>query len=525
MRHASSSATRPPSFGITVNDLHLEREASRPLSRQLADFLRRGIIGGRYAAGARLPPTRALAEALECSRTTVMSAFDQLKAEGYLEGVQGSGTRISSLPVLSVRRKADRATEVPGHVPQPAAYSRTSERASKLVSIHVHDRDAVSPWSAGRVDHSSFPFDAWSACFSAIWRKPADSLFDEKHPQGHPSLREAIAEYLIAVRSVQCDASQIIVTSGTVNSLSIVLHALLDPGDSVWLEQPGFSRIRGAVLASGGRPEPVAVDASGLVVEYGMQAAPHARAAIVTPTHQFPLGMIMSLERRAALMEWATVNDAWIIEDDYNSEFRYGGQPLSPLQSLDGASRVLYLGTFSKLMFPTLRLAYVVAPPSLVPTLVAVRSHLDGYPSVPIQPVMARFIRDGHLARHVWRMRRLYQKRQQLLLDLISDILQGLFTAQRLDSGLHVVAKLVGDAARWTTDTKIAELCAKDGVRVQTISTCFFTPPTSQGLILGFASLDVATLEAGIHTIRRATESAILMGRQQLQCSLERQTS
>jgi GntR family transcriptional regulator/MocR family aminotransferase len=320
---------------------------------------------------------------------------------------------------------------------------------------------------------------------------------------GYRPLREAIATHVAAARAVRCDWRQVIVFSSTQQSLDLAARLLLDPGDSVWMEEPGYPGARAAFTASGARVVPVPVDGMGLSVSAGKTLAPATRLAYVTPSHQFPLGTTLSLARRLELLRWATEHEAWIIEDDYDSEFRYTGRPLASLQGIDGGERVIYAGTFNKIFFPSLRLAFLIVPEALVDSFTAARAATDGAPPTLLQGALADFIASGHLAAHIRRMRELYRSRRDALLDAASEIGR-LVALGPADTGLHVVAHLPDGA----DDRDIARRAHAQGLGAPPLSRYYLGPPSASGLLLGYAHEPPERIRQGIRTLARVLSAS-----------------
>ena len=374
--------------------------------RQLYDKLRRAILDGRLRAGAKLPSTRGLAQELAIARNTVMGAYEQLLAEGYLEGKTGSGTYVArTLPeaVLNISpvRPTASVTRNPG---------RLSRRGQTLATNRLGIRyiEPPRPFRPGTPAIDHFPFDLWSRLLAKYWRREPAGLLPYTDPAGYEPLRAAIAEYISAARAVRCDPEQIIVVSGAQQALDLATRLLLDPGDEVWMEDPGYNGARAAFLGAGVKPVAVPIDNDGLDVTMGEKLSPHARLAYVTPSHQYPTGVVMTLSRRLGLLRWAERKRRWILEDDYDSEFRYASRPVPSLQGLDKSGTVIYCGTFSKVLFPSLRLGYIVVPASLVDAFRGAKAVVDRHCPTVEQAVLAEFIAEGHLARHIRRMRMLY---------------------------------------------------------------------------------------------------------------------
>ncbi len=486
--------------------LDLDRTSKVPLHRQLYDQIREAVLAGHLAPGARLPSSRTLASELGCSRNTAVTAFDQLLSEGYLDGQVGSGTYISHvLPeeLLSLsganRQKPDHAAaakrnaESPLKSPakSPARHRGLSKRGAVLAAYPRGRRVTTRAFAPGLPELDLFPFDVWARLLGRVWRRPPEALKRHGDHAGYEPLRRAIADYLRAARGLICDWRQILITSGAQQGLDLVARSLLDPGDPVWFENPGYSGLRGPLYAAGAEAVPLPVDAEGISVAAGRARAPNARMAIVAPSHQYPLGVTMSLARRLELLAWAREADAWILEDDYDSEYRYAGRPLSALQSLDEADngRVVYLGSFSKVMFPSLRLGYLVVPEDLIEPMGRVRGTLDDHPTAITQPALAAFISEGHFAAHVRRMRVLYAARQAVLLEEIGRELAGVLEAQPDEAGLHIVAYFSDDLARRMTDREAADRAADAGLAVSPLSGYYDGAAERQGLMLGYAAV------------------------------------
>ena len=420
----------------------LDRTLKEPLHRQIYGQIREGILSGRLRPGRPLPSTRALAGELGVSRNTVLLAFDQLLSEGYIEGRVGSGTYVT-------RVVPDRLLHAPAK--PPAAASRAedrglSQRGERLAALLPPRAVTFPTFALGMPDVDSFPTEIWGRIMGRLWRAAPRDLFTARDPRGYAPLRTAIADYLRSVRALDCDRDQVMVTSGAQAGLDLAARVLLDRGDRVWMEEPGYRGLRAALVAAGAEAVPVPVDAEGIRVDVGRRAAPDARLAAVSPSHQFPLGVTMSLGRRLALLEWARETGAWILEDDYDSEYRYAGRPLAALQGLDRAGRVIYVGTFSKVMFPSLRLGYLVLPHDLVEPFCRARAAIDDHASMVAQPALAEFLNDGYFSAHVRRTRALYAERQEVLVDAVRRRLSGLLRIAPSEAGMHLVAGIEPDA-------------------------------------------------------------------------------
>ncbi|HUQ84190.1 MAG TPA: PLP-dependent aminotransferase family protein [Gemmatimonadaceae bacterium] len=484
----------------------IDQKSGQPLYRQIYSHVRQCILDGRLAPGARLPSTRQLAADLRVSRSTAVQAYEQLRAEGYIEGLGGAETRVSgALPDSFVRtgpRDAD-----PQTMPLRSSLVPSTRARATLAAM----RRATTPFGlgprafrAGVPAVDVFPVDTWGRIMARRWsRTPArDLAYGE--PFGYRPLREAIADYLRAARGVRCTADQVMVVAGSQQGLDLAARVLLDPADKVWLEDPGYHGARGAFTAAGATIIPVPVDQDGLDVMAGRTLAPDARLAFVTPSRQLPLGSTMSLPRRLALLEWAAASRAAIFEDDYDSEFRYASRPLPALQGLDRAGCVLYAGTFSKVTFPSMRLGYLVVPPSLIDVFGAARHFMDFHSPFLEQAVMTDFIVEGHFERHIRRMRAIYHERQVLLVNMARERLGGLLDVRPADAGMTVVGWLGGGL----DDVATARAAERAGLHVLPLSP-LSVRPIPPALLLGYAGVRDDEIRDGVNRLAIVLEQAI----------------
>jgi GntR family transcriptional regulator/MocR family aminotransferase len=480
-------------------DILLDDRSPTPFYRQLYDRLRDAILSGRLAAGTQLPATRTLAQDLGVSRNTVLNAFEQLIAEGYVESRVGSGTYVSRvLPDDLLQVAAASAA------PRPAPDDRSpSQRGALLAATPVSiSRDTGNPraFRPGLPAFDLFPFELWSRLVARHWRRASPGLLSYGDPAGYRPLREAIAAYLTAARGVRCALEQVIVVAGSQQGLDLAARVLLDPGDAVWIEEPGYIGARGALSSAGARLIPVPVDQEGLDVAAGMARSAAARMVYVTPSHQYPLGVTMSLARRLALLEWARRARAWVLEDDYDSEYRYTGRPLPALQGLDTEHRTVYLGTFSKVLFPSLRLGYLVVPADLVDAFTAARALADRHGPLVEQAAIADLMHEGHFARHIRRTRALYAERQAILLDAAKRELAGMVEVAAAEAGMH----LVGWLPEGMSDAEASRKAARHGVDAPPLSAYALEPVRRGALLLGYAAVGEAEIRAGVRRLRAA---------------------
>ena len=477
----------------------LDYRSKTPMYRQLYDWFRRAIIDGQMRPGQRVPSTRGLAVELKISRIPVLNAYEQLLAEGYFETFVGAGTCVArsipedtlSPPAVKVRKGSKQIVEKQGP-------RRMSRRGAALT--HVPAQSWLDNLGAFRVSLpalDNFPMGVWSKLVARHSRRPPRGIMAYGDAMGYLPFREAIAEYLGAVRGVRCETSQILVTTGSQQALQISAQVLLDPKDQVWMEEPGYPGARQAFMTAGAQLIPVRVDHDGMNVAEIIRRSGNARAVYVTPSHQYPMGMTMGATRRMLLLNWAVRTGAWIIEDDYDSEYRFGSRPIMSLQGLDTDGRVIYVGTFSKVMFPALRLGYVVVPKDLVPAFSAARDAADIFSSTLYQAVLTDFIREGHFARHIRRMRMLYMERRRALVRAIHTQMGDMLEVIGAEAGMHLVALLPPSI----NDVAVSRNAAQRGISAMPLSSCYLKPPTKSGLILGYGGANAHQIHDGIRKL------------------------
>lgn len=470
----------------------------QPLHRQLYFALRQAILAGHLPQGSRLPSSRALATQLGVARNTVLAACDQLLAEGFVETRPGSGS------VVAARPRPLAAPPSPSPVPPPRLGRRAQDWAASPPVLAI--RDHSRPFAPGIPDLTAFPHAEWRRVLGRLWRKPPLSLMSAIDPLGHWPLRAAIAEHIGRTRAVRCSADQVMVVGGSQQALDLIARVLLDPGDHAMVEDPCYGGLSGVLRAAGAVIAPVQVDEQGFDPLLAQQLWPEARLAFVTPSHQFPTGATMPLARRLALIHWAARHEGWIVEDDYDSDFRYAGPPLASLQGMDQGERTLYLGTFSKSMFPGLRLGWLVVPPALLPSFVAARRMADMAPAGLTQAAMADFMNQGHFGAHLRRMRGLYGKRREALLAMARQRLGGLSVTAG-EAGLHAILWLPERA----DDLAAARDAQSRGLAPSPLGLHRFTegPP---GLILGYGNLAGWSLEDALDRLAEGLNGLISRG-------------
>ena len=482
--------------GALLLSVQIDRGSRRPVCTQLYLALRELILAGGFCAGERLPASRTLARDLAVSRTTVIEAFDRLTAEGLIESRVGAGTFVSKA-LEAERPKTPGAKAVSANAKAPRlsrAITRSVERFGERQRLPAVARAFTTALPA----FDAFPMAQWARLSAKHWRRSRDDVMGYGEPFGYPPLRQAIAAHLRASRGIGCDADQIFIVAGAQQAFSLIGPVLLNPGDRVWFENPGAIGARNSLIAVGAELVPVPVDEHGLCIREGMRRSPRFRLAFVTPSHQQPLGVVMSLERRFALLHAAERAGAWIIEDDYDGEFSFGGSPLPTLKSIDATDLVIYVGTFSKSLFPSLRLGYLLAPAPLVGTLRALMSKvLHGVPSF-VQAIVAEFIDEGHFAAHMRRMRRIYAERHDALCRSAQQRLAGVLDVVPSQSGLHTI----GHLAAGLSEIAVAEAAQRRNITVSPIARFALAKVPARGLVLGFGGVGPRQIEAGVDVLR-----------------------
>ncbi|MBC3501020.1 PLP-dependent aminotransferase family protein [Pseudomonas sp. SWRI59] len=486
----------------------------RGLSQQLYQALRARVLDGRLSSGTRLPASRDLAAILALSRNSVVRAYDQLYAEGYIESRVGDGTYVIQLEKLSTQLSTGLSLGLSTglstfsleNAEDLSSSERSSEALERLKSNHLPVPRSGAPraFRVGIPAFDLFPFDVWAKLQAAFWRNPDPAQLGYGDPAGELQLRELIAAYLRRSRGLSCTAEQIVITSGAQQAISLCAQLLLQPGEGVAVENPGYRAAGHTFAVAGGKVMGVPVDEEGMDCERLVQLA-DCRLAYVTPAHQYPTGVTMSLARRLALLAWAERNDGWIIEDDYDGEYRYSGAPLAPLAALDRQGRVLYVGTFGKIAFPALRLGYLVLPARLVQAFSQGRALAMRHSEVGSQCVMAEFMAQGHFQRHIRRMRRAALSRRNVLKAGWPLDVPGLGGMPEVAAGLHVKV----DVDNFAREQELVATAEAVGVEVNPLSSYWLEDSqvavdNRAGLVLGFAAVPEADIANALMRLRRA---------------------
>jgi GntR family transcriptional regulator / MocR family aminotransferase len=480
----------------TLLEIDISFSSKIPLHRQLYLAVKTAILHGRLRPGARLPSSRMIAEDLRLSRTTVLNALDQLSAEGYLEGKIGSGTRVASAVPGDLKELALTQSRLSQSRPKPRISRRARARPNFDFSFL---RTPARPLRPGQPEEGLFPLHLWSRLAAKHWRR---ATRDPEHADslGYRPLRQAICDYIGKLRAVRCEPDQVLIVGGAQQALYLCAHTLLDPGDAVWMEDPGYPRARAAFLSAGLRIIPVPVDSEGLVVSAGEKRHPAPKLVFVTPSFQCPLGSMMSLSRRFELLRLASRSKAWVLEDDYFGEYRYGTGPIASLQSLDRDERVIYIGNFSKSIVPSLRIGYLVLPPALVEVFKMVRSSISRQPPGVDQGMLAEFISEGHLESHLRTTLRLYRERQEALVDAIGQQAQGILETAPSGTGMYLVAWL----GPGVDDQAAARAAVAHGVDVIPLSAFSIRQLRRQGLVLGYSAYPVNRIRPAVEQLCEA---------------------
>jgi GntR family transcriptional regulator/MocR family aminotransferase len=477
---------------VAVPMIAVHRNSENPLHRQIYDSFRAMILERRLQPDQQIPSSRTLADELRISRIPVLNAYAQLRAEGYIESRAGAGTFVTN----SLSEQFLGARPAVSNVVKEPASDAVSRAAKLLPAEGTQWFRGSGAFSVGQIAYDHFPFRVWSDLVTHHARNVRALSMNYADPMGLEEFREVIAAYLRSARAVNCEPSQIMVVNGSQHALDLSARVLLDPDTPVWVEEPGYEFLRHALTLSRCRLVPVPVDSEGLDVAAGVRLCRKARAAFVTPSHQYPLGSTMSVARRLQLLEWARSSGAWIVEDDYDSEYRYESMPVTSMQGLDPGSSVIYIGTFSKTLFPSLRLGYIVIPRALVDRFRAVRQANDLCPSHLYQAALADFISAGHFTRHVRRTRLLYAERRNALTQALGTEFGAATEILGTEAGMHLVVTLPPGLS----DRRISACAAREGLWLWPLSAAYAGANARQGFILGFGGTKVDEIP---HQVRR----------------------
>jgi GntR family transcriptional regulator/MocR family aminotransferase len=481
----------------------LDEKSPLPLYRQIYEAIRHAILSGHLRSTTPLPATRRLSKELGISRMTVINAYDQLFAEGYLEAKTGAGTFVAAhLPEEFLQtsgfERRERQEITATRKVNFSAYGQTLAQNSDGILRH-HGASSLLPFQHGVPGIEDFPFDVWAKIAQRWRKKPPASILSYGDSVGYQPLREAIAAHLAAARGVLCRVEQIIITNGTQQALDLIGRIFLSKTTDVYIEDPCYRGTRDIFAATGARLIPVPIDEEGFDLETARKRSRKARLVYVTPSHQYPLGITMSLARRLNLLEWAQARDAFIVEDDYNSEYRYSGRPLASLQGLDRDGRVIYLGTFSKTIFPALRLGYLVVPTNLIEVFAAARALTDLHSPLLDQAVLAEFIAERHYARHIRRMRGIYEERQQVLVEEVSKNLGDRLEVAPAEAGMHLIGWLPGGI----DDRVVSRRAAEANLKVAPVSAYCIEQSLRGGLLFGYTAFNEKLIRQGVKKLGR----------------------
>lgn len=484
------------SFAGTLIALFEEQsQKDLPISTRIQNAIRRQLRNGGLKALDRLPSSRLLAKELAVARETVELAYQHLEAEGYLIRQQGSGTFVSETGA--------QLAKLHGAIGRRARGLRLSERGKRVARLgHISDPE-TRPFRAAYPDIRLFPSELWRQTASRVSKRLGTAAFAYSDPQGFAPLRAEISRYLSAYRGVRCDPENIIVLTSSQEALLLITTVMLDAGDTLAVEEPCYSGIRSALLAAGGVALPIDVDRNGMVVDQVTRLSPAPRGVYVTPSHQYPTTTTLSLERRAALIDWANDKRSFIIEDDYDSEYRYDGAPISCIQGLDVASNVLYVGTFTKTMFPGIRLAYMVAPSDLMPAFVAMRTVVDGHSALFNQAVLAEFMATGEFTAHIRKMRQVFRARRDAFVEEMDRQLSSFGSLTVPTGGFQAIWHL----HEGVRESEVKEKAAKSGIYLPSLSELFLHKGGTPGFVLGFAALTPPEAAAGITGLSRVLKA------------------
>ncbi|HZS44528.1 MAG TPA: PLP-dependent aminotransferase family protein [Blastocatellia bacterium] len=485
--------------------INLHSNNGSPLHRQLYDELRKAILTGRLITGERLPSTREMAQILGVSRSTVSHGYEQLLSEGYLETAIGSGTFVCRQLPDDLAKPASVKTSLSQNASAPkVVFSELGNFLTEHDLFEPPEPDLLINFRYGRPSFNDFPWEQWRRLLARYCRSGQNEILDyAPNPLGHLALREAIVKYLARSRAVRCDASQVIIVYGSQQALDLISRILVNRGDTVAMEDPGYLGTRRALEGQGAKVLPVPVDEFGLRTDYlARQKTLKCKFVYITPSHEFPMGVALSLPRRLELLAWAQTNSTMIVEDDYDSEFRYAGRPVPALQGLDQTGSVIYVGTFSKVLYPSLRLGYLVVPPHLTNIFAQAKWLADRHSPLLEQYALADFINEGHLERHIRRMRTIYNRRRNKLVEALTNHFDNRVEIVGENAGMHLVARL---KTRFR-DEEIVKRSAEASVRVFSTSIYYAGAAPKGEFIFGFANLSERKIQDGIRRLAKALD-------------------
>src|SRR5215204_1262479 len=485
----------------------LDENSDRPLYRQIYETIRRSILNGDFHPGRQLPASRHLAKKLGISRMTVINAYDQLQAEGYLESRAGAGTFVAEhLPEEFLQTpRVERQENETQSLPRKLKFSRYGKNIfeERCAILQSQKPTPIVPFQYGLVAIDEFPFDTWVKLTNKSYYSLSRNEFGYGDPAGYYRLREAIAAYLKSFRAVNCTPEQVIITNGAQQAFDLIGRIFIQPETEIWVENPCYTGAKQVFQTFEANLVPVPVDKDGFNLAAVLKPSAKGQLVYVTPSHQFPLGVTMSLTRRLQLLVWTRATESWIIEDDYDSEFRYEGRPLASLQGLDRDGRVFYISTFSKTIFSALRLGCLVVPHDLIEVFTAVRALNCSHAPLIDQATLAAFINEGYFVRHIRRMRRLYEERQEILISEVEKHLAGRLEVKKSVAGMHVIGWLNEDL----DDHIVSAQAAEFGVKAAAVLSFSLTKVERGGLILGYTATDEKQIKQGVKRLARAMES------------------
>jgi GntR family transcriptional regulator/MocR family aminotransferase len=494
MRNSSSVALADVA-GLDVDGRGLD---TQPLGVRVFERLRGAILDGGLAAGVRLPSSRVMALDLGVSRNTVEWAYAQLVAEGYVLRRQGAGSFVADAPP-----PRDRPPLASGSRAQPPPPRQLSSWARALSTYPGYRGVSLGgAFTPSLPSLEFFPRAIWGRLMREAMRRPGPDLWAYGASNGLPELRAAIAAQVAAARGVRCSAEQVVVVTSTQQALELAARLVAEPGDTAWVEDPGYVPSRLGLAAVGLKICGVPIDAEGFSVASGLGVAPHARLAVVTPSHQYPLGVEMSQARRETLLAWAHDHQGWILEDDYDGDYRYAGRPLAALQAMDRGARVIYIGTFNKTLFPGIRTAFAVVPEDLVQPMIDAKHVADGHNATLAQAALAEFISAGHFAAHLRRTRAAYDERRLALIEVLDELGDAVRIGPS-DAGMHLAVHLSFPC----DDRQIAEACGRRGVTVRALSA-YRMAPGPPGLVLGYACAAPSRIRSAMSVVKAAIQAA-----------------